>query len=83
MTAVPPFLAIGSAFVALMFQPLKGNDSRAACTTWSDPVYGEWVQPLKGNDSRASKSFVGLPLSYLKRIVTAMSRVDMYKFLLL
>ena len=55
MTAVPPPTNSSSSFHKLMFQPLKGNDSRAA-KSCGFVAHLDLIQfqPLKGNDSRAA-----------------------------
>ena len=55
MTAVPPVSNARSVPFAKLFQPLKGNDSRAACDIYYAVQEHLLFQPLKGNDSRAAK----------------------------
>ncbi len=54
MTAVPPMLKILLVNQFPKFQPLKGNDSRAAVRVEDGHIMDSGFQPLKGNDSRAA-----------------------------
>ena len=54
MTAVPPTADEAQVIFAVAFQPLKGNDSRAAHTHADPTPIPNSFQPLKGNDSRAA-----------------------------
>ena len=55
MTAVPPkWHRQTQSAVRVGFQPLKGNDSRAAEVVAYAVFELLWFQPLKGNDSRAA-----------------------------
>ena len=54
MTAVPPIQAPRFDKLLCMFQPLKGNDSRAAEGLQLGKTMALMFQPLKGNDSRAA-----------------------------
>ncbi len=55
MTAVPPLHWDDVGIRYYRFQPLKGNDGRAAHRRyWVVPVPLQGFQPLKGNDGRAA-----------------------------
>ena len=54
MTAVPPTTLLIREGVEGAFQPLKGNDGRAALCPAHCPAGKGEFQPLKGNDGRAA-----------------------------
>ena len=54
MTAVPPEGLFNEDPTPTPFQPLKGNDSRAASDLSQKYLCRRQFQPLKGNDSRAA-----------------------------
>ena len=56
MTAVPPNDVQVIDPDSQMFQPLKGNDGRAAIFSLITKRRIFWFQPLKGNDGRAAKA---------------------------
>ena len=56
MTAVPPDPPGLQHSRAGGFQPLKGNDGRAAQASDLGLVSGDEFQPLKGNDGRAAEN---------------------------
>ena len=55
MTAVPPIKVFKREDRLSWFQPLKGNDSRAAKAVYFGCQQTISFQPLKGNDSRAAE----------------------------
>ena len=55
MTAVPPNRHSRGSGFRIVFQPLKGNDGRAATLTRIEVMAIRQFQPLKGNDGRAAE----------------------------